>query len=240
MSLALPLFSAASRATYYLRVCRASVTVDFARQHDANVWQLLLSLLGHQTHDVQIRERAALPTGTPWYLPHCPCRSLGRLGWLLPHNQQQAWSHRTQNDRSVVFALFLRSPCEGSQCVQASLAEVGFVCPEWTTLEEGLRPQQPALDEVDPGQPTHGWQYFAALAVECGPNLGPCLEFLSLSFLVCPTVSPRSSFACSSIRRLWPPFRSPLAPAAPCSVSESRHFGSRGFSVERVVARVCR
>ena len=40
--------------------------------------------------------------------------------------------------------------------------------------------------------------------LSCGPSSGPC--FLPLSFLVCPKpVSPRSSFACSSVRRLWLP-----------------------------------
>ena len=41
------LFCAVSRATYYLRVCRPSVTELFARQHDAQVWQCLIALLGH-------------------------------------------------------------------------------------------------------------------------------------------------------------------------------------------------
>ena len=45
---------------------------------------------------------------------------------------------------------------------RASLADSGFVCPEWTALVEALRPNQPGRDEVDPADHTHGWQFFAA------------------------------------------------------------------------------
>ena len=48
-ALLLFLFCAASRATFYLRVCRSSVTEAFARHHDANVRQYLLTICGQET-----------------------------------------------------------------------------------------------------------------------------------------------------------------------------------------------
>ena len=54
----------------------------------------------------------------------------------------------------------------GAVWSRASLAESGFVCPEWTALVEGFRPNQPGRDEVDPADHTHGWQFFAAQRVE--------------------------------------------------------------------------
>ena len=36
------------------------------------------------------------------------------------------------------------------------------MCPEWTAVVEGLRPNQPGRDEVDPADHFHGWQFFAA------------------------------------------------------------------------------
>ena len=49
---------------------------------------------------------------------------------------------------------------------RSSLATVGFTTPNWNSLWQGLRPRQPELDELDPGVPSHGWQFFAALSVE--------------------------------------------------------------------------
>ena len=49
---------------------------------------------------------------------------------------------------------------------RSSLATVGFTTPDWNSLLQGLRPRQPELDELDPGVPSHGWQFFAALSVE--------------------------------------------------------------------------
>ena len=74
------LFCAVSRATYFLRVCRPSVTDLFARQHDAQVWQCLVALLG-MTRPIQWEFAPAF--GRPRVAkccPHSSCSSLGQLG----------------------------------------------------------------------------------------------------------------------------------------------------------------
>ena len=66
----------------------------------------------------------------------------------------------------------LESPPASAVHIQAAvscrlqLAEVGYDCPDWQSLLDGLRPRQVDLDEMDPGVPTHGWQFFAAQASE--------------------------------------------------------------------------
>ena len=54
----------------------------------------------------------------------------------------------------------------GAVASRRQLATIGYDRPDWASVLEGARPRQPNLDEVDPGVPTHGWQFFAAQAVE--------------------------------------------------------------------------
>ena len=82
----------------------------------------------------------------------------GQLGRLLAHHQPTPWRHPrpckpSSHRRSH------RWPC------RLQLAEVGFDCPDWLTLLDGLRPRQVDLDEMEPGVPTH-WQVFPAQAFE--------------------------------------------------------------------------
>ena len=126
------------------------------------------------------------------------------------------------------------------------LAEVGYNCLDWQSLLDGLRPRQVDLDEMDPGVPTHGWQFFAAQASErhfrkevLWPRLAPTQQalmrsqsgpFAGLPFWAVPS-SPFSRFPpqlfCVLLLRRWPPPRSVLE-------------ANRGFSVESAAARVCR
>ena len=54
------LFCAATRATYFLRVCHPTHSVQFAHQHDVSVWQCLCSLLG-QPLNTDVWEVGSLP-----------------------------------------------------------------------------------------------------------------------------------------------------------------------------------
>ena len=64
----------------------------------------------------------------------------------------------------------LESPPASAVHIQAAvscrlqLAEVGYDCPDWLSLLDGLRPRQVDLDEMVLGVPTHGWQFFSAQA----------------------------------------------------------------------------
>ena len=139
------------------------------------------------------------------------------------------------------------------------------MCPEWTALVEGLRPNQLGRDEVDPADHCHGWQFFAAQRVEhhfraetVWPRLtlevtvgthvrccvlcrsfftaqSPCAAALPHASALPFLASPPSHF---SHLPVWPTTRSSWPP--PCSVFESRSVGLSVFFVESAAARACR
>ena len=119
----------------------------------------------------------------------------------------------------------------GAARSRATLASEGFESPSWHQLLQGLRPQQPACDEMEPGFFSHGWQFLAAKVVEqrfrstvvwprCTPTqqallrsqLGPMsgLPVFRRPFLFFCSF-PCSSFRVLLFRRLWLPL--PLASA---------------------------
>ena len=83
----------------------------------------------------------------------------------------------------------------GAARSRATLASEGFQSPSWHQLLQGLRPQQPAFDEMEPGFFSHGWQFLAAKVVE--------QRFRST------IVWPRCTPIQQALRRLWLPL--PLA-----------------------------
>ena len=149
------------------------------------------------------------------------------------------------------------------------LATIGYDCPDWASLPEGARPRQPNLDEVDPGVPTRGWQFFAAQAVEqrcrtvvVWPRLSQTEQARSQSgpmsgllFSSVPSSRPTrfapQLFRVLLLRRLW--LALPLSSRTcwcgrPLDVlghhraacSRAGVLGSREFSLESAAARVCR
>ena len=133
---------------------------------------------------------------------------------------------------------------------------------------EGLRPNQPCRDEVDPADHTHGWQFFAAQRVEhhfraetVWPRLAPTEQAVlrsqsgpmsGVAFSAVPS-SPPTRLAPQLFRvlllcRLAPPpshfSHMPVWPTTrghhPAACPRAGVLGSRGFSVESAVARVCR
>ena len=113
----------------------------------------------------------------------------------------------------------------GATSSRAMLAAVGFESPSWAELQEGLRPRQPAFDEMEPGVSTHGWQFFAAQVVEqrfrsevvwprCTPTEQALIRSQSgpisgLPFSAVPSSSssrfPAHLFRVLLLRRLWLP-----------------------------------
>ena len=139
----------------------------------------------------------------------------------------------------------------GARASRRQLATIGYDCPDWASLLEGARPRQPNLDEVDPGVPTHGWQFFAAssrgatLQDRCfvaasfpeqalfhsqsGPTSG--LPFPSVPSP--PTRFTPQFFRVLLLRRLW--LALPLSSRAPAVVAV--HSTSLTTTVQRVRER---
>ena len=135
----------------------------------------------------------------------------------------------------------------GAVASHRQLAAIGYDCPDWAFLLEGSRPRQPNLDEVDPGVPTHGWQFFfTAQAVEqrhrtvvvaakpsSTRNRGPCRGCPSLLF---PLRPPLGSFLSSSASCFFIASGLPsLSLLAPAGVDV--HSTSLATTVQRVRER---
>ena len=134
---------------------------------------------------------------------------------------------------------------------------------------DGFRPRQPAFHDIEPGVPTHGWQFFVARAIEehfvsssIVPRLSPTDSALAFSvrshggppvlrgaFLLVCSVLP-SALPCSPPSSLM---ASPLSSRTcrcgrPLDIfghhraacSRAGILGSRGFALESAAARVCR
>ena len=227
------LFCASSTATYYLRVCNPTFAERFAQQHDSQVWQCFLNLIGQ------------LPHQATWELGSLPLH-LGGLGIRSASRTAHAaywgsWAdclstirERHSNIAEIMSEALSNPPAtavhlQGVVQSRSSLATVGFTTPDWNSLLQGLRPRQPELDELDPGVPSHGWQFFAALSVEhhfrshsVWPRLTPTEQALLRSQSGPMAGLPFSSIPTSSLSRFPPQLfrvlllRRLLASFAPC------------------------
>ena len=164
------LFCASSRATYHLRVCHPEFAAPFARQHDIQVWECLATLLGH-TPPQSSWELASLPM----HMGGLGLRSAARVAcaahWGSWADCLHTVAQRHENIAHTMAEALSSPPVDavhigGAVASRRQLATIGYDCPDWASVLEGARPRQPNLDEVDPGVPTHGWQFFAAQAVE--------------------------------------------------------------------------
>ena len=110
--------------------------MQFANQHDAGALQSSGSICRRR-----YMGSWQSPTAHGWV--GIAERKLGRL---FEHHSAETRQHR---------------PLVGAAFNRATLATAGFESPSWFQLLQGLRPQQPVVDEMDPGVSTHGWQFFA-------------------------------------------------------------------------------
>ena len=151
------LFCAATRATLYLRVCHPKHSIQFAHQHNVNVWQRFCSLLGKTLHST-VWEVSSLP----FHLGGLGLRSASRTihaacwgSWadcLNTIRQRHAQTMVQALDSHPETAIHL----VGATWGRATLASEGFESPSWHQLLQGLRPQQLAFDEMEPGFSSHG------------------------------------------------------------------------------------
>ena len=124
----------------------------------------------------------ALVGDVSWFVTSLPVR-LGGLGFrsssrLAPAVHWAAWADCFENLHKrfpALAAKITRALNEGSfapsvQYVRDSvewLRGVGFECPSWVGLKNGVRPRRPEQvgDETDPAHFKHGWQFYASRQV---------------------------------------------------------------------------
>ena len=265
------LFCASPRANCFLRVVHPMSSQAFANEHDQDIWRCFSTLLG-QVSGVDQWEVASVPQCFGG-LGHSVARTAPTAHWA-------SWADSVgfrQRHRDVVasVATALTDPpthahhLQGAADSRGFLHSVGFETAEWAALADGLRPRQPAFQDIKPGVPTHGWQFFVARAIEehfvsssIVPRLSPTESALLRSqsgpMAGFPfSVVPSSSFArfCPQLfhvlfRRFWLPL--PLSSRTcrcgrPLDIfghhcpacSRVGILGSRGFALESAAARVC-
>ena len=158
---------------YILRVVRPELALQFARGHEARLWQCLSRILGMPENlcDETTRHAATLPL------------ALGGLGLRSAERSRVAahwasWADTLpmiQGRHPAVAELIIGSLQGGpnSPClvaVQNAALELdgveGFEVPEWPALAGGLRPEPREPELHEPGGQRAGWQHEAASRVE--------------------------------------------------------------------------
>ena len=141
--------------------------------HDNAIWQSLLALF-----DIQ----PALVGDVSWFVSSLPIR-YGGLGFrscsrLAAAIHWAAWADSFENlhkrfpalAAKIRAALDTGSTAPSLEYVRDSvvwLQGVGFVCPSWTDLKNGVRPRSAEQigNESDPAHFKHGWQFYATQQV---------------------------------------------------------------------------
>ena len=162
---------ASARACYFLRTLRPSLAEEFARAHDAGLWQCLRNILQldlHQCSDV-VADASTLPL------------CLGGLGLRSAWRSRVAAHWASWADclpmihaRHPDVAAQLLGQLEGhpeTPCLQEAAATLrsldgvmGFEPPAWRAVLAGARPPPIQPEEFEPSQ--RGWQHEAASRVE--------------------------------------------------------------------------
>ena len=149
--------------TFYLRVCHPEHSVQFAHQHNVNVWQCFCSLLGQPLHST-VWEVSSLPFHLGGLGLRSAFRTIHGACWGSWTDCLNTIRQRHANIAQTMVQA-LDSPPEtaihlvGAAWSRAMLASEGFESPSWHQFLQGLRPQQPAFDEMEPGFFSHGWQF---------------------------------------------------------------------------------
>ena len=107
--------------------------------------------------------------------------------------------------------------------------------PSWHQLLQGLRPHQLAFDEIEQGESTHGWEFFAA-KVEEERSVQQCCGHGALRLSKRSSVlnrGPRRDFISA---RTWTGFASRLLPMV-CHCSVVHNWRCLADSAQTMMAR---
>ncbi len=167
------LYCAASRANYVTRVVAPELSEEFARAHDDGIWECFSEILGVHPEDVAQVWRGIAQL--PFHSGGLGLRSADRLraaahwaSWAdsLPMIQAR------HPDIAVQIRDALASGGGGSQVLTAvarceqQIAAAGMRMPTWESLIAGARPEPPPDGSTEPGIFQHGWQFYAAKALD--------------------------------------------------------------------------
>ncbi len=271
------LFCAAARPNYYTRVVPPSLSAEYALEHDEALWSCLCNVLG--VHEEEATPEWRTVSQLPFRDGGLGIRSSQRLStaacWA-------SWADSLAMIRArhpdiaarIVDALAedgAESPTlqEVSACARR-LAEAGAPVPTWQALADGARPEPPNDEQREPGVFQHGWQFYAARALDrreragleprlsrserahlrsqSGPGAGAALMAIPSNPLLRMDLSV---FRVLLLRRLRLPLplapnkcrcRHPLDPLGDhrAACSTAGVLARRGYPLESAAARICR
>ena len=165
---------AGPRCHYFLRTIPPSQSETYADAHDEGMWRALEAVMGRLPGDDRQTEMARNISSLPMRMGGLGLRSARRsapaaywASWadclsMLQKRLPEVTTHIM--DQLAVGAG--GQGCLGELCsASRRLDQSGFVArPDWTQLQEGLRPPQPVSSEL--GEWQHGWQYHASSPLE--------------------------------------------------------------------------
>ncbi len=166
------LFCAAARATYVLRVVSPDLAAEYARAHDEALWECLCTIAAVDPETAGVWRQVAQ---LPFHQGGLGLRSAERIGvaahWASwADSLEMIQARHPPVAQAIVRALemgggdsdVLRA---AHQCAEA-VAAAGVVVPTWPALAAGARPEFQEHSEQEPGEAQHGWQFFAARALD--------------------------------------------------------------------------
>ena len=150
--------------------CLPEYSVQFANQHDVGVWQCFCSLLGQSLNAVTW-EVGSLPLHMGGLGLRSACRTVHVAYWGTWADCLSTIQQRHANIADIMVEVSVSLPASaihlcGAASNRAMLAATEFESKSWAELQGGLRPQQFAFDEMEPGVSTHRRQCFAEHVVE--------------------------------------------------------------------------
>ena len=169
---------AATRANYYLRALSPGSVLSFAQQHDNAVWSCLKNLLGadlDEATDARARSIAQLPLRYGGLGLRSSCRTSPAAYWASWADSLQMIRERHPQMARALTETFAREDLlpdnslgQVNACATHLQSQGNFRAPTWHALAHGMRPQQADGEERDrdPGEWQHGWQFYAADALE--------------------------------------------------------------------------
>ncbi len=166
---------ASPRSSFYLRSLPPSLSQSFAQRHDNRLWETLQALLNNPAETPEEQYVARAMAAFPMRMGGLGLRSAQRLShaayWASWADGLEMMHKRCPTIAGhIVTALngdLLQedSPLRELQDCRIRIEETGhMVCPTWAELAQGLRPRERI--ETEPGEWTHGWQFFAADALD--------------------------------------------------------------------------